>query len=219
MMNRVIKVLGILVLLAAFSAPASAAPLTIHSDTGSSTEGLGTFTGLFAYNPATATLSVTINPTSPTGGYLTGIAFLNPGGITGVTYSSTDADFALIGGPTFSGGVDASPFDQFDIGAALGGSWLGGGSPTVGTPSGGSVTFTFAFLGTGLASLTEMDFVQAASAASGDEWLVARFRGFPGGGSDKVPADFITSVPEPATVLLLGMGGIAALVRRRRQAR
>lgn len=218
-MSRLMRVLGMLVLAGIVSAPAHAAPLTIFSDTGSSTEGIATYTGLFSYDQSSATLSVTIDHTSSSLGYLTGIAFLNPGGITGVTFSSSDADFQLIGGPTFQGGISGSPFGDFDIGASLSSSWLGSGNPHPGVASGSSATFTFVFAGTGLASLTELDFVQAA--AAGEEWFVARFRGFPEpptAGSDKVPADYRqppTSVPEPATMLLLGIGGAAAIVRRR----
>jgi hypothetical protein len=165
-------------------------------------EGLGSFSGKFEYDQANFSITVSLTNTSPAanGGFLTAFAFNIP-----------SSDFALIdfGAQGFNflplyAPVNASPFDDFDSGAALNNgnlSWLGGGDPKAGIGVGETGTFLFTLSGTGLASInTEAFFSQP------DPWFVARFRGFNDGGSDKVPINTNTPVPEPATMLLLSAG-------------
>ncbi len=174
---------------------------------------LGDFEGTLTYSFTSDTeaqliISLTNTSAALNGGFLTGFVFNNPGDlIDDVTnFSSTDSDFALLGGPDFDDSINAAPFGQFDIGSATGGNFEGGGNPSEGIAVGNSVTFTLSFLGTSLSTLTDLSFLTALSEGTGDgqgnEAFVARFRGFEDGGSDKVPG---SEVPEPATAALLGL--------------
>src|SRR5262249_31053565 len=152
------------------------------------------------------TLVQTLTNTSApsTGYYLTAFAFDKPSNkITGVTFSSTDTNFQLIGSPSVNGGIKVAPFGTAGLGAAsdLGATlpWEGGGSPNNGLAVGKSATFTFYLTGTGVGNLTEKDFVTALTEGSqggGPAFLPVRFRG--GAGSDKVGA---VVVPEPASLV------------------
>ncbi len=220
----------------------SADPITIVGDTAHSTEGLGNFSATLTYTPtsaSTALLTIALtNTTSPAiGGFLTGFVLNNPGGaITGITFSSTNANFQLLGGPSFNNSVSGSPFGDFDFGAALGGDFLGGGSPNGGIPAGGSATFVFSLVGSGFDLFNEMSFVNALSSdpgGPGAQFFVARFRGIPvGAGSDKVPGQFddpppppppppppIPHIPEPTSLAVWGLVALAGAgygLRRKR---
>ncbi len=188
------------------AATASATPISI---TGSGA--YGGFSGEIEYFSGSQSLVLSLTNTTPSyGGFLTGVALNNPGGvITGITLNSTDTDFVLIGGPSFNNSVSGSPYGDFDFGAALGGNWLGSGSPNAGIAVNGSATFTFSLAGS-LAGLTTESFTGAVSENSDkQEALVVRFRGMNCGRSDKVPGDFGPppgQVPEPATYALMGAG-------------
>src|SRR5262245_37099804 len=110
---------------------------------------LGHFEGTFTYSPtdathATLTVALT-NPSPPAnGGFLTGFVFNNPtDDITGVTFTSSKSAFKLLGGTHFDNGINGAPYGVFDIGAALGGDFLGGGKPTDGIGVGKTATFVF----------------------------------------------------------------------------
>lgn len=186
--------------------PAQAAIISIESNTSNSTEGLGFYTGTLEYLPATGKLKISLTNTTPlaTGGRLVALAFNNPGGITGASFTTDTLFDNLLGGPTFSGGVSVSPFGDWDIGASITSSWLGGGSPNDGIPVGGTGNFEFTFTGAGLNLLTTQSFVDALDH---DEFFLVRFRGIPvGAGSDKVPAQVVPELP--ANLLLLSVCGI-----------
>lgn len=163
---------------------------------------------IYTYNNdlANAQLSVVLINTSPSdnGGFLTAFAFNNPyDRITNVVLYSTDLDFHLFGGSDFSDGIDASPFGYFDIGAGTGKNFNGTGEPDRGIGIGSTETFSFHLYGDGLNDLTVYDFVSELSsgnAGEGNQFFLARFRGFSDGGSNKTLG---TLVPEPDSVLLV----------------
>ena len=194
---------------------AGSAGATISFTSNPGIEGLGAFTGSMTWTylgGGAGTLGISLTNTSPSanGGFLTGFAFNTVNGV-GVTLTSGRAGFA---GMT---NVAASPFENFDFGAALGGSWIGGGSPTPGIGVGVTDSFVFGVSGSSslLASLTDLSFFDM----SGGDGFAARFRGFAGGGSDKVTATPTPPqvVPLPQTLALATGGLLGLLLLRRRK--
>lgn len=211
---------GLIAVLGLFPQAGGAIPITGDG-------ALGYFSGNLTYSftsSTTASLVVTLTNTSlvANGGYLTAFVFNNPGNvITGLTLSSTNANFSLSGGTSFTNSINLSPFGHFDIGASTG----RGGNPTRGIAVSNTEVFTFLATGTRLGTLNELSFLSALSSnpgGGGAQFFVARFRGFDDGGSDKTPAGAL--VPESNTLLLFGSGlaglaGLRLLGRRLRRGR
>lgn len=192
---------------AALSGAADASVVTFFSNPG--LEGLGSFTGSMEWNYLGAnagTLEVSLTNTSPSenGGYLTGFAFN-----TVYSLQIKIAENGARAGWIDIDEVNAPPLGMFDHGAALGGDWLGGGSPLGGIGVGQTFDFVFDVRGdpTLLASLVVHDFFDET-----DGWgFAARFRGFDDGGSDKVTA----SLPAPGALTALTLGVLGSRRRRR----
>jgi len=189
--------------------------------------GLGSFEATATYDDEAFTLSILLENTSEEEGFLTAFAFNNPGNaVTDVTgFVRTDADFRLLGGPSYDDSVNSSPLGYFDVGASTGRSWEGGGAPSAGIAVGDAETFTFTFAGTDLHLLTASSFFGAAGELSaptggGDGYMFAvRFRGFECepdcAGSDKAPGD-VVPVPPAVALFLTGIGMLVAYSRRRK---
>jgi len=188
---------------ALFSSWAAAGTVSLTSNSAGSTSNLGAFTGTMTYDDV-STLTITLNNTTPAGGgYITGFLFNIDGSATATLTPSPTGSFLNL----TSGDLDGSPFGTFDAGAALGGNFLGGGSPNSGIAVGAGATFVFNVTGTDASSLTVNDFISELSSGSDDHdaALLVRFRGIDlGEGSDKVPGDGKgepgTPVPLPAAV-------------------
>ncbi|HZW10643.1 MAG TPA: PEP-CTERM sorting domain-containing protein [Phycisphaerales bacterium] len=192
----------------ALGSAASADIVGISGSIGDSTEQTGaTFSGSIDYTfngGSNGTVVITLNNDTPpaVGGYLTGFVFnidsIDPT-VAAALSSATNANFLDTGNEA------APPFGNYLAGAALGADWTGGGSPNGGIPVGGSAMFTFAVTASDAGSLSASSFVNGPNEFD----FVARFRGLSNGGSDKVP------VPAPSAAALLGLGGLAAIRRRR----
>lgn len=192
-------------------APAAHASL-LSFESVKGTEGLGIYHGTLEWicpqdeTETCGTLLVSLTNDSPVGngGFLTGFALNVTDGLD-LTYTP-DAEAAGLGWQHIAG-VNAPPFGTFDFGAALGGNWLGGGSPENGIAVGDTRVFAFEVCGSMevLCSVDVFDFFDE----TGGYGLVARFMGFDDDGSDKVPA----VTPGPGA---LALALVAGLVNRRR---
>lgn len=218
----------VIVLVAAFLLTAFVSDsfaVVIVGDTTLSSEHLADFYATLNYSylgSNTATLTIALKNTTPiaNGGYLTQFLFNNPSdAITGVTMSSTNSHFVLLGAPTFNGSANtAGNYGYFDIGSKL-----TNGNPNRGIGVNGTDTFTFNLSGTsGLAGLTDMSFVNAlSSGVNGGTFFLTKFQGVnPGNVSDEVPGKTDNgggggSTPEPATLSLLGLGIVALYLKKR----
>lgn len=149
------------------------------------------------------------NTTSPTrGGFVTGIAVNAIAGADELNFlSSTDLDFLTTPTP-----VDANPYGTFMAGAAIGGNWLGGGSPEAGIAVGQTARFEFEILGSEsfLECLTAETVLDHASRA-----MAVRFRGGIGGWSDKV----VGCAPTPGAIAAFLIGPLLGARRRRAASR
>ena len=191
---------------------ASATMVMIQSNPAGSTDGLGRYTGSISYtsntlNTGTLTIVLSNTNTPGDGGYITGLVFNIPGADAAATAqlaASSLAGFQQLG-PTAS----ASPYGTYEAGAALGGSWLGGGSPNGGVAVGQTGTFTFNITSAGASGFTASSFIASGSSPS----PLVRFKGFANGGSDKVPG---VLVPAPGAAALMAGAGLVAVRRRRR---
>jgi hypothetical protein len=179
---------------------------------------------LLTYNPAAGQLSLEVTNTS-TGGdpRLTGFGFNLPSLITGVTsFTSTPTGWAYSYDPN---SIDTPGQFGFYDAAGLTGSSFNGGSPNAGIPIGSTFNFSFVFAGSGLNTLTESSFVSLlaydppGNPDENEQSFIARFQrtGPNGEGSDVAIPTTTTSVPEPTTLLLSGLGflGLASRIRRR----
>jgi len=201
--------------LACTSAAHAGSIVQINGGGSSSLEGLGSFTGSIEYSTAdafstTGTLVITLTNTSApaNGGFITGFLF-NIGGAdssASATLASGTHPFTNCTG----GGLSGSPFGDYDAGAALGGSFLGGGSPNPGIGVGDTGVFTFDVSASDAGALTALDFLNGGPL---DFNFLVRFRGFENGGSDKVGA-VVVPLPPALGLGLVGLVGAAIAAAR-----
>ena len=173
-----------------------------------STEALGSLTGRITYDSGLGSLLVELTNTSNpgNGGFITGFLFNIADGGNDVSVALTSATHPFLQTVTPMERAGA-PFGIFDAGAALDGDWEGGGDPNPGIAVNQTGMFGFLVTGTGAGDLTATSFL--------DEGLVARFRGFVDGGSDKLP---VVMVPLPAPILMAGVG-LAGIILTRKKLR
>jgi len=189
--------------------------ILIQSNSGASTEGLGTFTGSIDYAfdaiDGDGRLIITLTNTSPAGngGFLTGFVFnINSVDANASATLVSGSPVTLINAPNQNGAPFGNPYDG---GAALGGNFLDGGNPSAGIAVGATGTFEFEVNACDASTLTASSFL---SGPFEYDFLV-RFRGFADGGSDKVPAE--KAIPGPSAILMACIG-ILMIGRRRRTA-
>ena len=232
MINRLVAVTLPLLLLLAFSSPASALSITTASiviggpdslsSEGTSDPGLlsdGTTPGAhvdLTYDPWTGVLALDVFNDGPSGS-LTGLFFNVPSGVTGATLDTAGATYTNL---IFSlDGIGAGGFGSFDyyIGNSTSGSPAGGnpGSILVGDDE----TVGIAFSGPGLGALIASDFTDQLSVippGSNPTMAVGRFQSGLQEGSGFISDGHI---PEPATLVYLltaGAVGVAGFIRRRK---
>jgi hypothetical protein len=229
-MMRLVRNLGRgLVLAAAVAGSAStanAAPMLIDlqgsPDTTIAAEVLFTYVATSDY---TGRIDLAVDNTSTAyNPILTGLAFNVPGLylplVTG--FSSTIAGW----GYDLDRNDIQSPdgFGRFDLGV-ISGSNFQGGNPQEGIARGGSAVFSIHLGGFGMSSLTEESFLSLYSSNTANpQYFGARFQGT---GADRRGSDVATptgppapptsSVPEPTTLMLSGLGLLGAAALRRRQ--
>jgi hypothetical protein len=202
------------------AAPARAGSVAMLGDASNSTEGLGSFDGMIAYDAdpfsTTGVLEIMLTNTSApdNGGYITGFLFniASAGDATAKLLSDSGSLYPFE--QCLGGGLNGQPFgNPYDAGAALGGSFLGGGDPELGIAVGETGTFAFQIKSTSAGTLNALSFLEGGPY---DFNFLVRFRGFDDGGSDKVPAA-IVPLPVPLAFGAVGLGAVMIGAARRRR--
>lgn len=206
----------ILVCIAALGMGAGAAiadSVDIQGIVGGSAEQTGaTYSGSLEYNfigGSTGELKVSLTNDTPAsvGGFLTGFLF-RADAVTGAGLNSANpAAFQS------TGAGSGAPYGTFDGGAALGGSFLGGGNPSNGLAIGESGMFMFSITSATASTISAADFLGSLD----EPGFLVRFRGLADGGSDKVPGGgFQVVVPLPGAGVMAAAGLAFVGLRRRR---
>lgn len=210
------------VLATSLAASVACADTITFSGSEVSTENLASFTGSMTWNYSgggvgSLVVSLTNTSDSANGGYMTGFAF---------NTSFTGLNLTLCGAPNASWliqqNASGSPFGTFDWAAALGGNFLGGGSPDAGIAVGDTGVFTFCVKGddsivSGLSASSFFDGDCTCEPGEENRYpFAARFRGFNDGGSDKVIAcpPSVVPVPMPVALAAAGLLGVGFMRRR-----
>jgi hypothetical protein len=174
----------------------------IVSDSANSTEQLGAFEANFTWTGSALEMAITNTSDAANSGALTGFLMNLPDGLSFNTALTDSKLFPLL---PHSGPFDGSPYGMFDYGFAIGGHFLGGGPPYNGLGVGETGNFVFSDW-TGLPiefdTMTSEEIEHflldnTSTSKLGDANLLARFRGFNDGGSDKVPGIFDDIPPPP----------------------
>lgn len=193
----------------AIAGAASAAVTTANYVPCESTEGIGSFHASVTYDysggtSATLTIALLNDTGASFGGYITGLALNGGAGVGSMTFvDCTNRSFEDAGSP-----VAANPYGDFMAGAAVGGNWLGGGSPLAGIGVGMTSTFVFTMTGTAM----DLSMLTAEDCLTRDGYAMAvRFRGGVGGWSDKVIG---CALPAPGAVAVLAAAGLVGTRRR-----
>lgn len=196
------------------AAGAHADMINIKSDSSASTSQLGSFEGSidyqfsFALNSWTVTITLTNTSAPAGGGYITGFIFNVDSSDANASATLHSATHPFTNAPNQNG----SPFPgSFDAGAALGGNFQGGGSPASGIGIGATGTFVFNVSAQDAVNLGAVNFLNGSQ----EHDFLVRFRGFNGGGSDKVPAVEGVGPPLPGPAVLTAMALGLVMLRRR----
>jgi hypothetical protein len=187
--------------------------LNIESDSANSTNQLGTFTGTIDYgfdiglNSWTVLITLTNTSNPANAGRLTGFLFNINSTDANASAALHSADYPFQN----AAGQSGNPLGgTYDAGAALGGNWNGGGPPAPGIAPGATGSFLFKVSASDANSLSAMSFITGPETYN----FVVRFRGFNGGGSDKVPA-VESVVPGPSALCALAIGLVLSRGRQR----
>lgn len=218
---KTIYILAVWFFLAIISSPQSLSAATVHFSDYGITGKNGSYDAEISYlflddQQATLTISLTNTSKNHGAGYITALAFNNPGNrISDVVMSGTNGNFSLIGMPDFGDEIAVSPYGFFDIGASIADGpdmWLGGNNPALGIGLGETETFTFSLTGNMLSELDELSFLEELSfpAQNRSESFAVRFRGNDG--------TLVTTsvVPLPPTIILLGTALVGLVGLRRK---
>lgn len=163
--------------------PITATATIITEQTVTGSGGLGSYSAHFKWDGSILSLDLTNTSNPSNGGYLTGFLLELPNSSSFTKWQTNSNLTALTPNQEHYSGA---PYGNFDYGYALGGNFLGGGSPTSGISVGKTGHFEFSQWNN-VNGFDVGDFFENLSTLEqNDTNLLVRFKGFKDGGSDKV---------------------------------
>ncbi|MFO1258096.1 MAG: hypothetical protein U1E78_06780 [Gammaproteobacteria bacterium] len=173
--------------------PFTVSATIITEQTVTGTGSSGSYSAQFKWDGSVLSLDLTNTSNPANGGYLTGFLLELPG-TSSFTKWQTNTNLTAL--TPKEENYSGAPYGSFDYGYALGGNFLGGGSPKSGISVGKTGHFEFSQWNN-VNGFDVGDFFQNLSTLEQtDTNLLVRFKGFNDGGSDKVVGIF--NPPPPA---------------------